>query len=135
MYNIHVRGSYALTKAAWKVMREKKYGRIIFIASASGLYGNIGQSNYSAAKLALVGFSNSLAREGASHNIKSNVIAPIAGSRMTATVLPPAIVNALSPDGPAAVVALLAHDECPSSGTHLHQRVLVDGTMWQAVGG
>ena len=67
---VHLRGSYTVTKAAWPIMRSKSYGRIIFVTSASGLYGNIGQANYSAAKLGLVGLANTLAKEGAKDNVK-----------------------------------------------------------------
>ena len=78
-------------------MRKNGYGRIIMITSAAGLYGNHGQSHYSAVKMGLVGLANTLAQEGAKSNISVNVIAPIAGSRMTETVLPPDLVAALQP--------------------------------------
>ena len=73
-------------------MRDNKYGRIIMTASAAGLYGNFGQANYSAAKLSLLGFANTLAIEGAQRSINVNTIAPVAGSRMTATAMPPDLV-------------------------------------------
>lgn len=79
---VHVKGSYAVTKAAWPIMRKQKYGRIIMTASAAGLYGNFGQANYSAAKLALASFGFSLAREGERDNIHTNTIAPMAASKM-----------------------------------------------------
>ena len=69
-------------KAAWPHMREQRYGRIVNITSTSGLYGNFGQANYSAAKMSIVGLSFTLAKEGAKRNIKVNVVAPGAGSRM-----------------------------------------------------
>ena len=74
---VHLKGAYACTKAAWPIFRKQKFGRIINTASAAGLYGNFGQTNYSAAKMGLVGFTKTLAREGAKYNIKSTAIAPV----------------------------------------------------------
>ena len=84
--NVHINGTAYVTHAAWPIMYEKNYGRIVLTSSGSGIWGNYGQSNYGAAKMAMLGFMNVLALEGASHNIKVNVLAPGAATRMTATV-------------------------------------------------
>jgi len=116
IYTVHLKGTYSLCKAAWETMRNQGYGRIVNVASAAGIYGNTGQANYSAAKLGIVGLTNTLAREGASKNIKVNTIAPLAGSRMTATVMPEEMLNALKPEYVAPVVAFLCHESCEDSG-------------------
>lgn len=110
IYNVHVYGAYKVTKAAWPYMRQQKFGRIINTASAAGLYGNFGQTNYSAAKLALVGFTETLAKEGIKYNINANVIAPLAASRLTESVFPPEIFKLLSPERIVPLVAYLVHE-------------------------
>jgi 3-hydroxyacyl-CoA dehydrogenase/3a,7a,12a-trihydroxy-5b-cholest-24-enoyl-CoA hydratase len=116
VYKVHLRGAYKCSKAAWPYMREQNYGRIIMTASAAGLYGNVGQANYSAAKLALVGMGKALAIEGKSRNITCNIIAPIAGSRMTSTVMPEELVKALKPEFVSPLMAFLSHESCKDSG-------------------
>jgi NAD(P)-dependent dehydrogenase (short-subunit alcohol dehydrogenase family) len=112
----HIYGTYAVCKAAWAKMREQQYGRIVNVTSVNGLYGQRGQANYSAAKGAIVGFTKTLAKEGKSKNIKVNVVAPGAGTAMTATVMPKELVDAWKPEYVAPLVNFLCHEECPCTG-------------------
>lgn len=79
---VHVKGSYKCARAAWPYFKKQKYGRVINTSSAAGLFGNFGQTNYSAAKLALVGFTETLAKEGAKYNILCNAIVPTGKLRL-----------------------------------------------------
>jgi multifunctional beta-oxidation protein len=106
---VHVKGAYKCARAAWPYFRKQKYGRVINTASAAGLFGSFGQCNYSAAKLSQVGFTETLAKEGVKYNILCNVIAPIAASRMTATVMPPDVLENLKPEWVVPLVAVLVH--------------------------
>lgn len=108
---VHVHGSFACAHAAWPHMRKQKFGRIINTSSAAGLYGNFGQANYSAAKLALVAFSKTLGIEGEKYNILANSIAPVAASKMTETVMPPEMLENLRPEFVVPIVAYLTSAE------------------------
>ncbi|KAF2099226.1 Fox2 protein [Rhizodiscina lignyota] len=112
--NVHLRGTYKITKAALPHMLRQKYGRIVNITSTSGIYGNFGQANYAAAKCGIVGFTKTMAREGAKYNIYVNAVAPSAGTNMTRTVRPEEEVQAMRPDFVAPLVAVLCSDKCPT---------------------
>lgn len=113
---VHLYGHFSVTHAAWPHMKNNKFGRVINVSSSSGIYGNFGQVNYSAAKLGIHGFTMATAREGAPANIKVNTIAPVAGTRMTEGVLTAEIQEALKPEYVVPLVALLSHESCPETG-------------------
>ena len=116
VYRVHVAGAYKVTHAAWPLLREQQFGRVIMTTSSSGIYGNFGQANYSMAKLGLVGLMKTLAHEGQTKNVFVNAIAPMAGSRMTETVMPKELVEQLKPEFVSPLVAWLCHDECEENG-------------------
>jgi len=117
VHKVHMKGAYSVTRAAWNHMRDNNFGRIIMTSSAAGLFGNFGQANYSAAKLGLVGFAKALAIEGEKKNIRVNSIAPMAGSRMTESILPPDLLQALKPEFIAPLVLYLCHESCTETGS------------------
>lgn len=114
---VHLYGGYNVIRAAWPHFREQSFGRVVVATSTSGLFGNFGQANYGAAKLGLVGMINTLAQEGAKYNIKANALAPIAATRMTEDILPPEVLQNLTPDFVAPVVAYLCTEEVPDTGS------------------
>ena len=111
---VHVMGTVKPTKAIWEILKKQQYGRIVVTTSSTGLYGNFGQTNYGTAKLGLVGFMNTLKLEGAKDNIKVNAICPVAGTRMTENILPPAVVEMLKPEYVTPAVVFLASDDAPT---------------------
>jgi multifunctional beta-oxidation protein len=112
---VHLKGAFACTKAAWPIFRKQKFGRVINTASAAGLYGNFGQANYSAAKMGLIAYTKTLAREGAKYGIKATAIAPMAASAMTETIMPPDMLANLKPEFVAPFVAAVTHPDGPDA--------------------
>ena len=112
--DVHLMGSVHCTKAVWSTMRDQSYGRIIFTTSSTGLYGNFGQSNYGAAKMAMVGLMNTLHLEGEKHNIRVNCLAPAAGTAMTEGLIPGQAFELLSPESVSPAVVFLVSEDAPS---------------------
>ena len=112
--DVHLMGTAYCTKAVWESMREQAYGRIVMTSSSTGLYGNFGQTNYGAAKMAMVGMMNTLHLEGAKYNIRVNCLAPAAGTAMTEGLIPEAVFQMLSPESVSPGVVYLASEEAPS---------------------
>ena len=112
--DVHLMGTVGPVKALWETMRAQNYGRIVVTTSSTGLYGNFGQTNYGAAKLGLVGFMNTLKLEGQKNNIHVNAICPVAGTRMTETLMPPEMVKKLAPEFVTPGVIYLCSDEAPT---------------------
>ena len=121
--DVHLMGAVYCTHAVWPIMREQNYGRILMTTSPTGLYGNFGQTNYGAAKLAQVGFMNSLKIEGAKNNIHTNTIAPIAATRMTESLIPETVHSKLAPESVTPAALFLVSEEAPN------------GVIMQAEGG
>jgi NAD(P)-dependent dehydrogenase (short-subunit alcohol dehydrogenase family) len=112
--DVHLMGSVNCTKAVWNIMRDQNYGRIIMTTSSSGMYGNFGQSNYGAAKMAVLGFMNTLVLEGAKNNIRVNALAPTAGTRMTEDLMPAEVLDMLTADAVTAGALTLCSEDSPN---------------------
>ncbi|MDO9125757.1 MAG: SDR family NAD(P)-dependent oxidoreductase, partial [Parvibaculum sp.] len=112
--DVHLMGTVKPTKAVWEIMKEQNYGRIVVTASSTGLYGNFGQTNYGAAKLAVVGFINTLKLEGQKNNIHCNALAPVAYTRMTSDLMPPEAEEMLTPDAVSPGVMFLVSEDAPT---------------------
>ena len=114
--DVHLKGAYNVTRPAFVKMRENRFGRIILTSSAAGLYGNFGQTNYSSAKMGLIGLMNTTKLEGDKHNIKINTIAPVAATRLTEDILPPDLLEKLKPEFVAPLVLYLCSKKCDDNG-------------------
>ena len=112
--DVHLMGTVTCTKAVWDIMREQNFGRIVLTSSSSGLYGNFGQSNYGAAKAAMMGLMNVLHLEGAKYDIRVNTLAPTAATRMTEELMPEEMLAVLRPETITPGVLYLVSDDGPS---------------------
>jgi NAD(P)-dependent dehydrogenase (short-subunit alcohol dehydrogenase family) len=112
--DVHLMGSVNTTKAAFPVMKERGYGRIVFTTSSSGLYGKFGQTNYAAAKMGIVGFMNTLRLEAKKYGVKVNCVAPTAATRMTDGLWPPEVLRAVAPEHVVPAVVYLCSEDGPN---------------------
>ncbi len=112
--DVHLMGAVHACKAVWAGMQARRYGRIVMTTSSSGLYGNFGQSNYGAAKMALVGLMQTLALEGAKHDIRVNCLAPTAATQMTEGLMPPEVLAALKPEAVTPALLHLVSEAAPT---------------------
>ncbi|MBL4865158.1 MAG: SDR family NAD(P)-dependent oxidoreductase [Pseudomonadales bacterium] len=114
--DVHLMGAVYVTKAAWPLMLENKFGRVVMTSSSAGLFGSHGHTNYGSAKISLIGFMNALIQEGSKKNVLVNSIAPMALTRMTEEVMSPKLAPMMQPEFVSAMVAFLCSDECDLSG-------------------
>ena len=135
--DVHLMGTVHCCKAVWETMREQGYGRIVVTTSASGMYGNFGQSNYSAAKMAVLGLMNTLTLEGAKYDIRVNALAPTAFTRMTEELLPDGAKALLTAESVTAGALLLCRDDaprrfilCAGAGGYATARVVETEGIW-----
>jgi NAD(P)-dependent dehydrogenase (short-subunit alcohol dehydrogenase family) len=116
VFAVHIKGSFTVLRAAWPVFRQQSYGRVVLTTSSSGIYGQFGQANYGSAKTAMIGLMNVLKQEGAKYNVNVNTVAPVAGTRLTQTVMPQEMVEKLKPELVVPAVTWMVSKECQDSG-------------------
>ncbi|MDO9237305.1 MAG: SDR family NAD(P)-dependent oxidoreductase [Aquabacterium sp.] len=117
LIDVHLMGAVYASKAVWEIMKAQKYGRIIFTTSSSGLFGNFGQANYGAAKMALVGLMQTLSIEGEKYDVRVNCLAPTAATRMTQDIMPPDLLAMLTPESVTPGLLFLASEQAPTRTT------------------
>ena len=137
--DVHFQGTLNCTHTIYPIMREQGYGRIIFTSSSSGVFGNFGQANYGAAKMAMVGLMNTLKIEGQKYNVFSNSITPVAYTRMTEGLIPEDFGKNLQPEYVTPAVLYLASDQAPngavmSAGAGVFSRIYIHETMGVSLG-
>ncbi len=137
--DVHFQGSLNCTHTIYPIMREQEYGRIIFTSSASGVYGNFGQTNYGSAKMAMIGLMNTLKLEGQNKNIFTNSITPVAYTRMTEGLIPEDFGKNLSSEFITPAVIYLASEEAPNgvtiaAGAGVFSRIFIHETMGVSLG-
>ncbi|MBL4906754.1 MAG: SDR family NAD(P)-dependent oxidoreductase [Sneathiella sp.] len=135
--DVHLIGAVNCSKAVWPLMREQNYGRIVMTTSSSGLYGNFGQSNYGAAKMAVIGLMNTLVLEGGKYGIRVNALSPCAATRMTEDLMPENLLDLLKPESVTPALLYLVGEEGPNrtiitagAGTYARSIVYETGGMW-----
>ena len=137
--DVHFQGTLNCTHTIYPIMRENGYGRIVFTSSSSGVFGNFGQSNYGAAKMAMVGLMNTLKLEGQKYNVFSNTITPVAYTRMTENLMPEDFGKQFQPEYITPAVLYLASDQAPNgaimaAGAGVYSRILIHETMGISLG-
>jgi NAD(P)-dependent dehydrogenase (short-subunit alcohol dehydrogenase family) len=116
VFAVHIKGSFTVLRAVWPVFRQQAYGRVILTTSSSGIWGQFGQANYGAAKTGMLGLMNVLKQEGIKYNVNVNTIAPVAGTRLTQTVMPQEMVDRMKPEFVVPAVVYMVSKECSDSG-------------------
>ena len=135
--DVHLMGTVYCTKAVFDIMKAQEYGRIVVTTSSSGLYGNFGQTNYGAAKMGVVGLMNTLAQEGAKYNIRTNALAPTAGTRMTEGLMSAQAYGLLTPEAVTPAVLFLVSENAPTrtilaagAGSFAVAKIVESDGMW-----